>query len=183
MTQTQRHEALVQFIPLFDSISNGSVYVIPKLAVDLDTDDGQKTFIEFNRDTVDAGYEGIMVKDPLAPYQTKRTFAWLKIKPFISVDLEVVGFEPGKPEGKFANTLGGILFKGVDQGKLIKVTVGGGYSEDLRDKIWNNQADYLGLIGEVRGDMLTQNRDDENSWSVRFPEFERFRGWLPGQKI
>ena len=181
LTQTQRHAALVEFQPLLDQVSNGSVYVVPKLWVNLNAAEGQKTFAEFNRDTVAAGYEGIMIKDPDATYKTKRTDAWLKIKPFITVDLEVVGFESGKPESKFANTLGGLVCQGVDQGKLIKVTVGSGFSDELRDQIWSNRESVKGRIVEIKGDAVTQNQD--GSYSMRFPVFMQFRGWEPGEKI
>jgi DNA ligase-1 len=182
LTQVQRHDALVQFVPLLEKVANGSVYVIPKLAVNLDTPEGQATFKEFNRETVDAGYEGIMVKDPAATYRTKRTDAWMKIKPFITVDLEIVDCEPGKPESKFANTLGGLVCRGTDQGKLIEVTVGGGYTEELRDQIWANRKTIKGRIVEIKGDALTKSQDSD-VWSLRFPVFMQFRGWEPGEKI
>jgi len=175
LTQTQRHELLSGFVSLLQEHCGDRVYVIPKLAVDLDTPEGQARFKEFNNDTVAAGFEGIMVKDPKATYKTKRTDAWLKIKPFITVDLEVIGIEPGKPESKFKDTLGGLVCRGVDQGKLVEVTVGGGYSEELRNEIWANQDKVIGRTVEVKGDVLTKNRDSEDVWSLRFPVFMGFR--------
>ena len=182
LSQTKRHEALVQFEPLLAANTNGAVYVIPKLAVNLDTEDGQKTFREFNNEMVAAGFEGIMVKDPEATYVTDRTDAWLKLKPFITVDLEVVGFEQGKPEGENADGLGGMICEGVDQGKKIKVVVGNGYSDELRAEIWANRSKVKGRIVEVKGDCLSKS-DDNDSWSVRFPVFMQFRGFKPGEKI
>ncbi len=175
MTQTDRHELLAGMVPIFQEHCDDKVYVIPKLLIDLDTTEGQATFKEFNRETVEAGFEGIMVKDPNATYKPKRTDAWLKIKPFITVDLEVIGFEPGKPDSKFKHTLGGLICRGTDQGKLVEVTCGGGYSEELRDEIWNNQATVLGRIVEIKGDALTKAQDSENVWSLRFPVFMGFR--------
>jgi ATP-dependent DNA ligase len=145
------------------------------MSVDLATAEGQAQLKEFNRETIDAGYEGIMIKDPDSTYKTKRTDAWLKVKPWITVDVEVIGFEPGKEDSKFKHTLGGLVCRGVDQGKLIEVTVGGGYSEELRDEIWANRDSVLGRIVEVKGDVLTKNRDSEEVWSVRFPVFMGFR--------
>lgn len=174
MTQTERHELLAGMVSIFQEHCDDKVYVIPKLLINLDTDEGQKTFKEFNRETVEAGFEGIMVKDPDATYKTKRTDAWLKIKPFITVDLEVVGFEPGKPDSKFKDTLGGLICRGEDQGKLVEVTVGGGYSEELRDEIWRDREKVIGRIVEVKGDVLTKAQDGE-SWSLRFPVFMGFR--------
>ena len=175
MTQQDRHELLVSMIPVILDSAGDRVYVIPKMSVDLDSDDGQAQLKEFNRETIDAGYEGIMIKDPESIYRTKRTDAWLKVKPWITVDLQVIGFEPGKEDSKFKDTLGGLVCRGVDQGKLIEVTVGGGYSEELRDEIWASRNSVLGRTVEVKGDVLTKNRDSEAVWSVRFPVFVGFR--------
>ena len=182
VSQTDRHEALVQFQPHFDTIAKDIVYVIPKLAVDLDTKDGQDTFKEFNRDAIEAGYEGIMVKDPNASYRTKRTDAWLKIKPFITVDLEVVDVVPGTPDTKYAHTMGALLCAGTDQGRKIEVSVGSGYSDELRDQIWANKDQVIKRIVEAKGDVLTKSQNSD-VWSLRFPTFLQFRGWEPGEKL
>ena len=182
LSQIDRHEALAAFQPLLAEYTTGAVYVIPKLLVNLSTDDGQLAFKEFNREAIDAGFEGIMVKDPKAKYQTKRTDAWMKIKPFITVDLAIVGFEPGKTGSKFENTLGGIVCRGVDHNKEIEVTVGGGFSEELRDQIWEARDRLIGYIIEIKGDALTL-RQNGVIWSMRFPVFMQFRGWQPGEKI
>src|SRR6056300_1903900 len=63
--------------------------------VDLDTPEGNKRFVELNKAAVDGGYEGVMIKDVDAPYECKRTHAWLKAKPFIEVTLEVKQIEEG----------------------------------------------------------------------------------------
>jgi DNA ligase-1 len=166
MVQKDRHDLLVGMIPVIQDTAGDRVYVIPKMSVDLATAEGQAQLKEFNRETIDAGYEGIMIKDPDSTYKTK---------PWITVDLEVIGFENGKEDSKFKNTLGGLVCRGEDQGKLIEVTVGGGYSEELRDEIWANRDSVLGRIVEVKGDVLTKNRDSDAVWSVRFPVFMGFR--------
>jgi len=174
LKQVDRHEVLVGMMPMIQAACGDRVYVIPKMMVNLDTPEGQAQFKEFNNETVAAGYEGIMIKDPLATYRTKRTDAWLKIKPFITVDLEVVGVEPGKPESKFKHTLGGLICRGMDQGKLVEVTVGGGYSEDIRDQIWADKDTVIGRTVEIKGDALTKSQDSD-TWSLRFPVFMGFR--------
>lgn len=174
LPQVDRHELLVGMLPVIQAACGDKVYVIPKMMVDLDSDEGQAQFKEFNNETVAAGYEGIMIKDPLATYRTKRTDAWLKIKPFITVDLEIVGVEPGKPESRFAHTLGGLVCRGMDQDKLVEVTVGGGYTEELRDEIWNDRDNVIGRVVEIKGDALTRAQDGD-TWSLRFPVFMGFR--------
>lgn len=182
VTQTLRHEALVMFTPLLEKISGGSIYVVPKLAVNLDAPEGQASFKEFNREAIEAGYEGIMIKDPNAHYVTKRSVNWMKIKPKLTVDLEVVGFEPGKAEGKFSETLGGMICEGEDGGRKIRVTVGGGYSEDLRDWIWSNRDKVLGHLVEIETDAVTKPQSGDVH-GLRFPQFHRFRGREPGEKL
>ena len=174
LAQVDRHEVLVGMMSMISAACGDRVYVIPKMMVNLDTPEGQSQFREFNNDTVAAGYEGIMIKDPLAKYRTKRTDAWMKIKPWITVDLEVVGVESGKPESKYKSTLGGLLCRGVDQGKAIEVMVGGGYSDELRNEIWDNRDTVIGRTVEVKGDALTKSQDGD-TWSLRFPVFQGFR--------
>jgi DNA ligase-1 len=48
--------------------------------VDLDTQEGQDRFVELNKAAVDGGYEGVMIKDPEAPYECKRTHSMVKSK-------------------------------------------------------------------------------------------------------
>jgi len=73
--------------------------------VDLDTPEGEERFVALNKAAVDGGYEGLLIKDPDAPYECKRTHAWLKAKPFIEVTLEVTGIEQGT--GRNEGRLGG----------------------------------------------------------------------------
>jgi len=186
VTQSKRHEQLVELIPLLQELTGDSVYVIPKLTVNLNTPEGQETFKEFNNTTVMAGFEGIMVKDPMAPYRCKRADAWLKIKPKISVDLEITGVVPGDVGTKYENTMGAILCAGEEQGKPIELSCGSGFSDDLRNEIWelytNTPEKILGRIVEIEGDAISKSPNKE-TYSIRFPVFARFRGFEPGEKI
>jgi DNA ligase-1 len=145
--------------------------------VELDTDEGQARFKEINAQAVAGGYEGIMIKDPEAGYECKRSVAWLKLKPFIEVSLTVVTTEEGT--GKNVGKMGALVCEGVDDGKAIRVNVGSGFTDEQRDDFWNCRVD--GHIVEVRADAVTQNQD--GTYSLRFPRFKGFRGFTPGEKI
>jgi len=147
--------------------------------VDLDTAEGQLRYKEINAQAVAGGYEGIMIKDPEAGYECKRSVAWLKLKPFIEVSLEVVDVEEGT--GRNVGRLGAIVCQGVDDGKAIRVNVGSGFSDSDRDSYWASRDSVLGQIVEVRADAVTQNQD--GTYSLRFPRFLRFRGFEVGEKI
>ena len=147
--------------------------------VDLDTDEGQKRFVELNKAAVDGGYEGVMIKDVDAPYECKRTHAWLKAKPFIEVTLEVVDVEEGT--GRNEGRLGAFVCSGTDDGKDIRVNVGSGFSDANRDDFWNHRDAIISNLVEVRADAVTQNQD--GTYSLRFPRFKTFRGFEIGEKI
>jgi DNA ligase-1 len=153
--------------------------IMPGLEVDLDSGEGHDIMNRFAQDAVTAGYEGIMIKDVGAPYECRRTSFWMKWKPTITVDLNIVGFEEGT--GRNKNRLGAIICEGVDNGRDIRVNVGSGLSDSDRDEYWNARADLVGRVVEVQADAVTQNQD--GSYSLRFPRFVRFRGWEEGEKI
>jgi DNA ligase-1 len=147
--------------------------------VDLDTAEGYQRFVELNKAAVDGGYEGVMIKDPDAPYECKRSSSWLKAKPFIEVTLEVVGFEEGT--GKNAGRLGALVCAGQDDGKAIRVNVGSGLTDEQRDTFWRDYNHVIGSLVEVRADAVTQNQD--GTYSLRFPRFKTFRGFGKGDKV
>jgi DNA ligase-1 len=147
--------------------------------VDLDTPEGQERFVALNKQAVDGGYEGVMIKDVDAPYECKRTHAWLKAKPFIEVTLEVKDVEEGT--GRNEGRLGAVVCEGVDDGKKISVNVGSGFSDANRDEFWNSRTNIIGQLVEVRADAVTQNQD--GTYSLRFPRFKTFRGFEPGEKL
>jgi DNA ligase-1 len=147
--------------------------------VDLDTPEGQIRYKEINAKAIAGGYEGIMLKDPEAPYECKRSVAWLKLKPFIEVSLTVTAVEEGT--GKNVGKLGALVCEGVDDGKDIRVNVGSGLTDDQRVVYWDNADSIIGDIAEVRADAITQNQD--GTYSLRFPRFKGFRGFVAGEKL
>ena len=180
--QRDRHAALCELIPLLHQFTSGVVYVAPKLEVNLDTPEGQQKLQEFNLEALENKWEGIMIKDPDAPYRTKRSDAWLKAKPWSTYDLVVTHVEPGKPGTKYENTMGAVWFEGEDAGRKISVSVGSGWSDVDRDQIWAARDHMVGRVGEIKTDVLTLSQSGD-TWSMRFPVFMRWRGFTPGEKI
>lgn len=155
-----------------------NVAVLDHELVDLDTSEGQQRFREINASAVDGGFEGIMLKEPSAPYELKRSHAWLKVKPVITVDLVVMGLQEGT--GKNVGRLGALVCEGEDNGRAIRVNVGSGFSDDQRDDFWSDAGAVKGELVEVMADAVTQNQD--GSYSLRFPRFVRFRN-IGGVKV
>jgi DNA ligase-1 len=158
-----------------------NVTVVGQELVDLTSPGGQARFRQINQEAVDGGHEGIMIKDPNAVYECKRSVAWLKLKPFIEVSLKVIAVEEGT--GRNLGKLGALICEGVDDGKNIRVNVGSGFSDLDRDSFWTSREDIIGHTVEVRADAATKSQDSEETWSLRFPRFLRFRGFVAGEKL
>lgn len=156
-----------------------SVRILEQEHVDLDTAQGQQLFKQINQDAIDGGYEGIMIKDVSAPYECKRSASWLKLKPFIEVSLTVTAVEEGT--GKNIGKLGALVCEGMDDACNIKVNVGSGFTDEHRDTFWSSKNKLPGMIAEVRADAITQNQD--GTYSLRFPRFKGFRGFVVGEKM
>ena len=156
---------------------SGCIEIIAQKEFDLDVFTDEIEFKDYNKAAVAAGYEGIMIKDPNGKWEGKRSVAWLKQKPFIEVSLAVIETEEGT--GRNVGKMGAVVCEGTEDGKLIRVNVGSGFTDKDRDEFWQCKVD--GQVIEVRADAVTQNQD--GTYSLRFPRFMRFRGFKIGEKI
>ena len=166
---SKRLAILEKMQPTIDKMAN--VELLPHIQVDLDTDEGQAELHKYAQDMVAAGYEGIMIKDLDAPYECARSKSWLKWKPTITVDLEVIGIEEGT--GRNKGRLGALVCSGNDHGKDITVNAGSGFSDKERKQLWEDRNAIFGRTVEIMADAITQNQD--GTYSLRFPRFVRFR--------
>lgn len=179
MGQRRRTNLLKSMKPIFDKL--GNIDIIPQTEVDLGEYVGELQFKQFNKDAIEQGFEGIMIKDPDAVYECKRSTSWLKQKPFIEVSLAVTAVEEGT--GKNEGRLGALICEGEDDGKQIRVNVGSGFTDDQRTEFWGDRDALVGQIIEIRADAATRSQDSEDVYSLRFPRFLRFRGFKAGEKI
>ena len=175
--QHKRLALLEKYREVFDSTT--CVRLMDGIEVDLDTAEGHDVMHRYAEDAVALGFEGIMIKDLGAPYECRRSTFWMKWKPTITVDLNIVGFEEGT--GRNTGRLGAIICEGVDNERSIHVNVGSGLSDADRDEYWLARNQLLGNVVEVEADAVTQNQD--GSYSLRFPRFVRFRGFEAGEKL
>lgn len=149
--------------------------------VDFNSPDGMSEYEKLKVEVLEAGYEGLVVKDPNCWYYCKRHEGWSKIKPFIEVSLIVKEVYEGEKGTKREGTFGGFICEGVDDGKNIKVRVGGGFSDVMISEYWANQNKIIGMVAEVRADAISN--DSDGNYSLRFPRFKCFRGFKKGEKL
>ena len=114
-------------------------------------------------------WEGVMLNDPNAFYETKRHKGLLKVKKMHTADLMIVGFEEAI-DGKNRGGLKSLIIQLDDENT---VNVASGLTEEQRIDIWSNKDQYLGKIVEVKYFEETVNQNGGRS--LRFPVVLRFR--------
>lgn len=112
------------------------------------------------------GHEGAMGKTLDHLYERRRTFGWMKIKPKMDFDGEVIGIneavsESGEPLGR-----AGSLTVRMADGSIAQPA---GIPHTLGQLIWNNQAEYLGQWTE------NECMEMDRRGGYRHPVFNRFR--------
>ena len=112
------------------------------------------------------GQEGIMINLCESPYETKRVNHLLKVKEFHTLDLRVIDKKEGTNRNK--GKLGALV---VDY-KGFEVSVGSGYTDTLREELWNDE-DIIGRVIEIS--YFEETCDKDGNLSLRFPVFIRVR--------
>lgn len=135
-------------------------------------DDFQRYYEKFLAD----GYEGIIARHPDRPYLRKQTPTMLKLKPRVSMEAKIIGFEEevsilGKPKG----TLGALILEKED-GTVFRV--GTGPTHYQRDLFWRNQDILLGQRAKIRFQAFTQSREVPKMQSLDREWLEETEGVL-----
>lgn len=133
--------------------------------------------IEFQQaynDFLEAGFEGVVLKDPASPYEGgRRSPHWRKHKPWSDADLTVVGAYPG--EGKHIGRIGGLVLEGQcewkDKEYQIHTEVGTGFTDEERE-FFQGLADSGQLAGRV---VEVKFQDVTVDGAMRFPVYHRLR--------
>ena len=156
MSCRERYRTLLSFV--HDS-PRGYLKVVPRHIVSADYTQIKALHDEFVSD----GYEGAMVKDLDAPYKFGRGPEVMKLKVFHDVDLKIEKLLEGT--GRHTGKLGSVVvnYEGVE------VQVGSGFSDELRETIWDDPTSFINRMIEVRYQEVTPDG------SLRFPTFVCFR--------
>ncbi len=144
---------------------------------------------EIYHQALDAGHEGVMMKNPNSPYiPGKRGKHWLKLKPVMeNLDLVVVGGEWG--EGKRSHVISSFELACLDEhGRLLRVgKVATGFTdEELEEltELFKPLIEYQEgkkvrfqpkYIFEVAYQEIQKSPKYESGFALRFPRFVRLR--------
>jgi DNA ligase 1 len=140
--------------------------------------------------TLAAGHEGIMVKDPEAPYEAgRRGSAWRKVKPVHTLDLVVLAVEwgSGRRRGWLSNLHLGARADDGDGFVMLGKTFKGLTDETLAwqtEQLLAREVDRDGHVVHVRPDLVVEVALDGVVRSPRYPgglalRFARVRGYRP----
>jgi len=114
---------------------------------------------------ISRGFEGMILRNPDAPYLGKRTPYLLKYKRFIEEEATVVGLIPGK--GKHEGRLGALRVRGVSW----VCNVGTGFSDEERERFWDSPECIMKKLITVSYQEKTANG------TPRFPSFKGVRDY------
>lgn len=126
---------------------------------------------EYEETCLMEGYEGLILRDPNAPYKmgrsTVREGYLLKLKRFQDAEAEVIGFEERMRNGNISTTnelgrtsrsshkagkigrgdLGALLLRNSEG---VEFACGTGFSDAERSEIWTNKDRYLGCLAKYK---------------------------------
>lgn len=107
--------------------------------------------------------EGLMcIKNGV--WKNKRHSNILKVKKFMSADVEIIGYEEGT--NKYEGMLGSFIVDYKDN----RVNVGSGYDDNQRKEFWKHKEEYIGRILEVK--FKEESKDKKTGLiSLQFPIF------------
>ena len=132
--------------------------------------------MEFCNEAIDKhGVEGLILKDWDSTYQWDRTFAWTKVKRFYDVDARIVGFYPGRPKSRLADTVGGVnCVAFLESGERVEFNVGSGFSDEQRADMKANPQKWLDATHVIKYQEVTRSKSKSVA-SLRFCTYERER--------
>lgn len=165
-TLEQRHAVLDTLRPVFDTLVRPVPHEIAR------SSEGKLSLFG---DMLDAGYEGIVMKDPDASYGQSR--AWLKLKQRITIDAQIVGWKYGKMGGKWEDTIGSLTVAVLTpDNELVEVADVIPGDDDTRA----HMAQLLGSLDYAQTVALNMIVELEGQgWSIdyriRHPRIVRFR--------
>ena len=139
---------------------------------------------------LDAGHEGVMLKNPDSVYSPgKRGKNWLKVKPIMeTLDLVVVGADWG--EGRRANLIGSYLLAcyDTDTGEFLEIgRVGTGITDEQLAELTELFSQYIvsedggaieikpAVVFEIAYEEIQKSKHYASGYALRFPRLVRVR--------
>ena len=131
------------------------------------TTTSEKEVLNFYKNRIKNGEEGIIIKTLDHLYQKKRSKDWIKLKQVNTCTLKIIDIIEGT--GKYQNKLGAFVCQ--DETEQLKVNVGSGFTDIDRDVLFTK--DVIGKLVEVKYNELQQ--DEKGNYYLFLPIFLEIR--------
>lgn len=118
---------------------------------------------------IDAGFEGLILKQADHLYTFKRSKDWVKLKEIKTADLTCYAIQAG--DGKYEGFIGALMCKGTVEGKEIKVNVGSGLKDIERSM---RESYFMYQTIEVKYNAVIQD-SVTGEWSLFLPRYVMVR--------
>jgi DNA ligase-1 len=126
----------------------------------------------FYQSCISDGYEGVVIKKSDSLVNFKKSKDWLKFKPVIDLDGEIIEVVEGT--GKYKGMLGAFIVRGKTENDVeFLANVGSGFTDEQRAEYWKNAESLIGKMIEIEAQEVTTPESGVSS--VRFPIFKFFR--------
>jgi DNA ligase-1 len=162
----------IDHLPKILKHSNVTKIVMPKGRKVTDYTD----MMNFCNESIDVDkVEGLILKNMNAVYEWDRKRSWTKVKRFYDIDAKIVGMYKGKAKSRFEHTFGGFNCIGfLEDGTRVEFNCGGGFTDAMRDDIWNNPDKYINKTGVFKYQEVSKGKNKEFA-SLRFNTFVHLR--------
>lgn len=124
---------------------------------------------EIYKGMIEAGFEGLILKQADHKYTFKRTKDWVKVKEVKTVELKCINIQDGT--GKYQGMIGALKCQGVVEGKEVIVKVGSGLT-DLQRGL--PEAEFMFRNIEVKYNAVIRD-SVTGEWSLFLPRFVMVR--------
>lgn len=162
----QRYDSLLSQVDGVESIRMIETKIVYSLT---------EAMVHYN-EALARGLEGTIIKNPAGVWKNTTSKDQVKMKLEIDVDLEIIGFTPGK--GKNESTFGSITCKTSDGELIVNVS---GFKDKKergilsRQEIWDMHKKLLYSIMTVRANSIMPPTKSNPKYSLFLPRFVEFR--------
>jgi len=125
--------------------------------------------MEFYKVQTNKGLEGAVLKNLDTPFKDHTSPTQIKLKEEAVSEVIITGYQEG--EGRLVGTLGAMYYvssDGLVEGKM------GGFNDETRKEIWDNQEKYSDTIVSVKYNGVTKAKG-KDTFALMFANFVEFR--------
>jgi len=128
--------------------------------------------VAYYKEVLARGQEGLILKHPRMIWEDKTSKHCVKLKLEFEVDLKIIGFNPGIPGKRTADTFGSLRCASDCEELIVDVA---GFKRDMETYLHENRDSVLGKIVTVRANAIVSPSDSSPKYSLFHPRFIELR--------